>query len=319
MDKFRMSDPFPPTPKGFHCRVTDTLNGLKEDPMKKRHKIGTSILVAAAVLTLLIGTALAAGYFSGEIDWTGRQVSENLPQGPYATPTPAPSGAAEAMARSEYEQTIWDGQPETEFWSIRWPEGDGTGQPSQKTFSSLTALNSFLRESGTPFLLMEEAPDGYTFEAAYCRFYFTADVLDSATVETEELDMGATLTKIRFDAGLDALVSDYSVDFRATDGSYLSVYANLSSVEINDYTFGVNEDETYEALEVPGMEHALLIGSADHRNIAMIARIPEIEGYSYPDQYWDGMGVDTFSYIDYSILANNATRAELIRVAESLK
>ncbi len=54
---------------------------------------------------------------------------------------------------------------------------------------------------------------------------------------------------------------------RAADGSYLSVYADLSSVEVNDYTFGVNEDENYEVLEAPGMEHALLIGSADHRTL----------------------------------------------------
>ncbi len=30
----------------------------------------------------------------------------------------------------------------------------------------------------------------------------------------------------------------------------------------------------------------------------MIARIPEREGYSYPDQHWDDMGIDTFVYID---------------------
>lgn len=319
MSEFRMGDPFPPTPEGFHRCVMDTLNGLKEDSMKRRHKVGTAVLVAAVILTLLIGTALAAGYFSGEIDWMGRKVSEDTPQEPFATPTPAPSGAAEAMTRFEYEQTILEDQPESEYWNIRWPDGSGTGQASQKTFFTLAALNSFLRASNAPFLLLEEAPEGYTFEGAYCRFYFTADVLDSAAVETEELDRGAVLTKIRFGAGLDVLVSDYSVSFRAADGSYLSIDADLSSVEVDDYSFSVNEDENYEVLAVFGMEHALLIGSADHRHIAMIARIPEMEGYTYPDQYWDDMGKDTFAYIDYSILTNDATRDELLKVAESLK
>ncbi len=319
MNELRLGDPFPPTPEGFHRRVMRTLDELKEEPMKRRHQIGTAVLVAAAILTLLIGTALAAGYFSGEIDWMGRKISEDPPQEPYATSTPAPPDSEEAMSRNEYASTLFDNQPECEYWEIRQIEGDGEGRACEKRFASLDELNKFLDESDTPFLLMAEAPKGYTFEAAYCRFYMTEDILKGATVETEPLKGGATLTKVRFGEGLDALVSDYSVDFRHADGSYLSVYASLSPVDIEDYSFGVNEDESYEALDLPGMEHALYIGSEDYRHIAMIARIPEMEGYSYPDQYWTGMGTDTFGYIDYSVLTNSMTQDELIKLAESLK
>ncbi len=319
MKEFRLGDAFPPTPEGFHLRMKSTLDGLKEEPMKTRHKIGTVALVAAAALLLLIGTALAAGYFSGEIDWTGKKISEDTPQEPYATPTPAPSGAEDAQTRAAYEDQILDGQPEGEYWEISWEDHSGSARGCQKTFSSLAELNEFLGESGTPFLRMTEAPDGYTFEAASCEFYFTADILDRAAVETEALAEGAALTKVKPGAGIYVLVSDYSVDFRGADGSYLSLYADLSPTDIDEYSISVSADESYEVLDLPNMAHALFLGSEEYRHVAAIAQIPEMEGFFHPDQYWDGIAPDTFAYIDYTLMTNRMTRDALISLAESLK
>ncbi len=115
-----------PTPEGFHHRVADTLNGLKEESMKKRHKIGTAVLVAAVILILLIGSA-AAGYFSVKLTgWA--KVSEDAPQEPRDFDA-GPAGAADAMTRFEYEQTILKiSQANTGF--VGWRRG--TGRPSQR-------------------------------------------------------------------------------------------------------------------------------------------------------------------------------------------
>ena len=46
-------------PEDFHLRLVDTLDGLEEREMKKRYKFST-VLVAAAIMALLAGGALAA-------------------------------------------------------------------------------------------------------------------------------------------------------------------------------------------------------------------------------------------------------------------
>ncbi len=57
----RWQDPFPPTPKGFHDRVEQTLRGLEDMDMKqnRRYKKLTLALVAALIALLAIGAVAA--------------------------------------------------------------------------------------------------------------------------------------------------------------------------------------------------------------------------------------------------------------------
>lgn len=56
----RWKDPFPPTPKGFHDRVEQTLGGLEDRNMKHHHYRKLSIALAAALILLAMAAAAMA-------------------------------------------------------------------------------------------------------------------------------------------------------------------------------------------------------------------------------------------------------------------
>ena len=163
MNEYRMDDPFPPTPEGFHLRVMKTLDRLEEEPMKRRHKVGTVALVAAIILAFAFGAALAAGYFSGEIDWSGRRVSEDAPDEPEPEPTETPTEAIDTEARETRKDKIFAAQPDGEYWIIENDDGTANARDCRKTFDSLETLNEFLKAGATDFRLVTEAPEGYAF------------------------------------------------------------------------------------------------------------------------------------------------------------
>jgi len=320
--EFRLGDPFPPTPEGFHLRVISALDGLKEEPMIRRHKIGRLVLVAALVLILLIGTALAAGYFSGEIDWTGRRVAEDSPDEPEITE--APAGAADAQARTARGEEIFAAQPEDEYWIIENGDGTATARDCEKTFDSLDALNEFLKSGATNFRLVTEAPEGYAFEEAYCTFYFTREIVEGAAVTEEDVGDGMTLTRIKPGDGYLSLVCSYSVTFRnAAKGDYLNVYADYASPDLKDSSFGVDEDDVYESVDIDGMEHALYFDRGEDRELVMVEKAGEVAGYTALfelSSILDGSEeAETFGSLTYEITCLSLGRDALIGFAESLK
>jgi hypothetical protein len=320
MDEFRRDDPFPPTPEGFHLRVMKTLDGLKEEPMKRRHKIGTAALVAAIILVLAFGAALAAGYFSGEIDWTGRRVAEDEAPSPEPTETPAETADADAQYS---EQDIFADQLEDEYWIIENEDGSGTALDCKKTFNSLETLNEFLKAGATDFRLVAKAPEGYAFRGAYCTFYFTKEIVEGATVTREDIGDGMTLVRVKPGDGYLPLVASYWVDFRNEAGERVSAYANLSEVNLKDSSFGVYEGDVYESLKIDGMIYALFFDKGEFRKVYMIEKTSRAKGYTHlfgMPSILDGSddGV-TFKYIRYEIGSTSLAKDELIELAESLK
>jgi hypothetical protein len=316
-----VGDPFPPTPEGFRLRMKGTLDGLREEPKKRRHKIGAAVLVAAVLLTLLIGTALAAGYFSGEIDWTGRRVAENAPDEPEITM--APTEAAEAEALDARRDEIFTAQPEGEYWIIENGDGTSNGRDCEKTFDSLGALNAFLQAGDTDFRLVTEAPEGFSFSEAYCTFYFTKEIVETATVTRADVGDGMTLVRIKPGDGYLPLVASYRVDFRNATGDRVCISANYTNCAPKDWSFGVYEDDVYESLRIDGMLHALYFDKGEYRKVYMIEKTAKAKGYQdffYMDSILNGEddGV-TFKYISYNIRGSSLPRASLISLAESLK
>lgn len=320
MKRNEFADPFPPTPAAFHEGVTNTLRSLTEAPARRNRTARRALLVAAAVAVFALGTALAAGGFGGGfVDWFGTYTPDDL--------TPVPTNAVtsaevdpEGLTRAE---AILARTPEGEYWRVV-NDSDSVQQSSGKSFTSLEELNEYLAWKGAPFLRVEALPEGYSYDHASCEFYFTKDAVRRGTVSEEALPEGGTLFKFIPESEEDLLVYGYLLELRDEKGGSLFLQVRLTGAD-EGVGFGVNEGDTWEAVEVPGMERALLLNLSGKMSLSMLDEgIGAADGYADPfnklDRWDDYQNPpEPFDAAWYMIDANAADRATVFAFAEALR
>lgn len=115
MSRLHISDPFPPTPSGFHHTLIKTLSEVEAEKMKKKHKYTLS-LAAALVLVLAIGCIALAANSKNLLSYLfeGREATEDA-HNLIVEPQLSVEKNGLKLSIDEY---IQDGNTLTVLWSV---------------------------------------------------------------------------------------------------------------------------------------------------------------------------------------------------------
>lgn len=207
--------------------------------MKKSYKL--PIVLALAALIILATSALAVGYFTGLVDWSGKPIDETA-ELPASTIAPT---AAETAERYEVSA------PEGEIWVIRYSDGSG-----EISFADVEVSESELLALIADTPLKPPAPlDGFVIAEAHISYSFTAaDIEKFELIETDSPVNGATRERYKAEGGF---ISGYNITFANADGGEISLSAQLDR-EADEHGFGAGEQDSYSPVELGGFDKALL-------------------------------------------------------------
>lgn len=113
-------------------------------------------------------------------------------------------------------------------------------------------------------------PDGYEFAEGTVYYSCKPDgeyILDSK----EEIAEGIVVQRYHVDEE-DSFIKGYSVVLRDSpeDYHYLSIFVSLEpSYDLNEYSFGINEDQDFQVVSVNGYDNALCIIADNGRDLSM--------------------------------------------------
>lgn len=287
----------------FRQAIDRTLTSLQGDPFLyqrvaarteegvKTMKIGwKKMAVAALIVVLCMGTvALAGGFLAGYVNWNGDFVPEERPQ-VVAAPTTAPEMASEDFRRAiALTNTAEDGEVVLVYETNGY---GGTSSSSNRLTRHVGDYELFLTiMADAPLLpLPHGVPEGYAFSECSILYECRAGgqyVLTS----TEDLGGGVTVERYRV-AEEDLLIRGYDLTFRNPEDrtDYIAVWASLSGgSDPEDHRFGLNPDQTAQAVLVPGMDNALAITSDTHASLNMRRALTETIRYQLFDMGMCGL------------------------------
>ena len=229
-------------------------------------------LVLAAALVVSTG-ALASGTIRQWIGWNGLPIA-GISSQPEPTPMPNTVGAAPMEAITSWWASYQNqAKPATQLWIGEHSEIGQSLDGLTEPFDSLAALADTLRE--TPFKLPTLLPDNYAPGTVTLHYALTPANCESAEL-VEEIPGpgGAVMRKYRFDERIRDNPWSYALNTYDERGQLLSIDACLdfrSTIRL----FDNKPDERATPLDVPGMEHALLIESDGIAELHMQQNIAE--------------------------------------------
>ena len=306
-----------------------SLSGLQEDPrlaqriiasekgaFKVRKTSRAAILIAAAVV-LAMTTALAAG-LGGRVNWLG-EVRPDAELMPSATPVPIaePETAASAAVIDDRFYGLLDYSHDRDLIVIS-VSGNGAASPRKQMIGNLDDFNTLMKTAVADFPLPGCIPEGYALQKGYVEFGCLPEgayVLASRTVHPE----GFTESHYTVDPAMD-FVRAYDLTFRpagdsADDADFMTVHVFMTPpADPHEYAFGIGEDQTARAVQVKGMDSALMIEGDRVRHLAMRKTM------AFPQADLLLLGADahltTETYAEYEIdvSATSLTESKLVGV-----
>lgn len=267
------------------CRKREVLAMMKGDaPMKKRMKFTYLLALMALLLAATATAAVAGSMFLGTVDWQGQPKAEEvvsmaaMPAAtalPTVTPTtPAARQPVSSVARFMAVQTLLNEEAARAAGDlVILSEGDDDPTDTlvsrrssiQRTrpVAAYTELEALVADTSLP--LPAALPEGYSITGlrVSCDCLIAGEyTLVSSVEHTLPLD-GSTVSLARYHASeAHDVITGYLIELTNSAGDTLSINASLTPAS-GDTSFGLWDDETACAVDVPGMENALLVeGSA---------------------------------------------------------
>lgn len=258
---------YQPVSDDFQKVMRRTLSSLSEreekSVMKKKLSIG---LIAAIVALLGLLSAAMAGSFLKErtINWRGEVMEEEIETSPMSTFTPEPAAIMEEALLAERAQKLIGNGNENDFHIAYWLDENGqrigqTAKKRRKTIQSYEMLVDILGKNAD-FTLPSFIPEGYKFEEAEIYLEYPAGEV-CERVDTWKDPSGIIVDCYAADPERDVIVG-YEATFLASapDHRYLYIRGDLSADnDLNDYMFGLGENEEGTTVYLPGTESALMI------------------------------------------------------------
>lgn len=284
----------------IHHALDSALSGLQENPYllqrisirleegetnMKRNKISIKAVFAVIAILSMFTAAIAAG-MNGYVNWLGEFTPEET--FPQVLPTEAPEEMDDQQKLFDLTQQILDSAGDRELVAV-WDETGGSSISPMIRTDSLQQMKELLK-TAEHLPQAQFIPEGYEFAEGYVEYACEADGVYEH-LSHEELSEGLTVDRYRIPEE-DAFAESYSMIFRESDEDYhyMFIYVSLEqSGDPADFAFGLNEDQTAQAVKVPGMDNALAI-TADHMcSLHMRQTLPIPMEY----RYFDGMDVDS--------------------------
>ena len=313
----------------FRAAADRRLSGLSGDPWLARRviaqekgeipimkkKLSVSLIVALAAILALTATALASGLIMrGTVGWNGEILDEEkyasaTPTGePMPTPPPENGGEdADIAARVAEAAQAEDGMY---LLATMVTEEDGTVAPRSYRQSSVDTgdYDRFLElmQGADSLPLPPAAPEGYAFTEATLFFQCAAGG-GYTLIGRQEIAEGVYLDRYLPEP---ALVEGYSIEYRASDGRYISCDVRMYP-DLDDMEFGIWDDQAYEVVKVPGMDNALAVSSEGYSYVAMRKSLPAPVEYE-EFRLWEDEEQGVLEDVLVDISSNSLSPQELI-------
>jgi len=240
-------------------------------------------VVIALIALLCMGTvAVAAGLYGGSINFEGEITYNDSPSGPMPTVAPRPTDAvsieaerdeeayAEALFVAEnyaYEEAL---STET-LYMLYELKADGTRRPQTQSDMRIETASQAEFEA-----MMAEAPwlprpnyipEGFAFADAEV-FYDCHAGGEWKLLESEIID---GMFEVEWYQPTDRAATHYFLNLRSEsdEKQYIRIFVRMSTAYDGGYSFGFGEGMAASAVEVPGMENAIVITSEQIMHLDM--------------------------------------------------
>lgn len=274
--------------KAVKQAVDHRLSGLDENPFlaqriiasekgiqpMKKYKLSLALLMALILILSMLTVALAAEYLHRSVNWFGKSIHDEYNTSVNPTPTPQPIvGAQDPETVFMITQQVFDTAADRELILVVENGTDsmisGSSNSQMVSIHSMDELEAILNNADY-IPLANYIPDGYEFVEGTVYYSCKPDgeyILDSK----EEIAEGIVVQRYHVDEE-DSFIKGYSVVLRNSpeDYHYLSIFVSLEpSFDLNEYSFGVNEDQDFQVVSVNGYDNALCITSDQTCRLSM--------------------------------------------------
>lgn len=244
-------------------------------PVKKR-KLSLSLLVALVLILSMLTVALAAEYLQRSVNWFGESVPDEYNASVSVNPTPPPQpidGARDPETVFMITQHAFATAADRELILV--VENGTDGMISGSSNSQMASIHSIdelqaILNNVDYIPIANNIPDGYEFVEGTVYYSCKPDgeyILDS----NEEITEGIVIQRYHVNEE-DSFIKGYSVVLRNSpeDYHYLSIFVSLEpSFDLNEYSFGVNEDQDVQVVSVNGYDNALSIIDSNGCDLSM--------------------------------------------------
>ncbi len=307
--------------KQLRKAVDSTLSGLQSNPylfqrvmarheegeqtMKKYPKLSLALVLTLVCVMSLFTVAAASGLLERIVDWDGQVINTiETPDAPQVLPTATPPGTN--MSRVEREEAFRESIECNPGDIVAIREGDDKNGgaswiPVIYPAADMADLAARLPET---MPLPVNIPEGYEFHSAniYYKAKSGSEYQFVARKDSGE-DFYAEIWHLNRE---DAIPTQYEALFRNPEtGAWTTVFISLHE-SMENYEFGVPEGTTVRAVEVPGMEKALLFVSEDEVGLNMYTSLAEPVAYHRLDLW--GVAVDSVCH--YLVIDINCDAGE---------
>lgn len=279
-----------------------------EPNMFRPNKLHTVLVIAAIVTLLSLTVALAAG-LSGYVDYKGKPV-EGYPLAsatPLPTKEPAPTQEVTQEAFNTFTTELFNASPTEQLIEVSYEQENSGASSSMQARAVADSLSKLEELVGTTMVL-PTIPEGFAFEHAWV--YLACDG-DSAyeLLSEETTPEGFCIRRYAIPEGK-AVATDCSFVLRNAAGE--TILCDVSLGFGDDRHFRVTEADAVQTPAIPGMEEALLIAgdNGNHLYLRHKLEAPIKLWTDFPD-CWDWFPYDAYTTVDYSV-ASTTVPADIL-------
>lgn len=273
----------------------------KGEPNMIRPNKFRTVMVIAAIVTLLSFTIAIAAGFSGFINIKGEPV--DMPDVVMAQPT---AGPPHLTATEEPEidyfalvDNIILSAPAEYLAAARYVDGDSTHGSGRSIHVPVESYKQLAQLVGDDSLMLN-IPEGWEFRPGNVTLACSEDSAYEVVSE-ETTPEGITVTLYRIPEG-QAVVRSYSYNLRNAEGDLLGIMMDLSMTDAATL-YHVSEEDTTESIALPGMEDALLIVRPDGPEAYARCSLAEPVGIwtDSPGSWERNRAIDTYDTATFNI------------------
>ncbi len=227
----------------IHAQETSHSGGRR-----KLSRRAAALIAAAACLALLGTAAYASGLFFQQYNWKGEAVGEPQTMHPVDEEKVI---EVRSLSDAQTIQAILDDRTGRELVIVRDLSGNSFSLRSEPV-RSIEELRDRLEAEASPLRVPYEVPAGYVLEEGYVAYDSTGGY---TLISSEERADGLRVDRYAAPPEND-FISGYRLDYENEAGNHLFIYTLLSPEAA--YGFSAADGETMKAVEVAGMDEALL-------------------------------------------------------------
>ena len=220
-------------------------------PMFRPNKFRT-VLIAALIVTLLSATVALGTSLSGYVNFQGQPVNDDI-HTPMSTPMPMEEESKEDYMLTLRMQDLLNASPRDQLTSVTLQTentSSGSWYEPSLIVRSMDVLTALLPEE----VVLPKIPEGYTFNSATVYFACAAD--GAYELVRDEVHDGGITIKGYIIPEEKRVATSISYNLSG-EGGNISVSINLERG--SGYYFSVDNAQSVETPDIPGMDEAILI------------------------------------------------------------